>query len=160
MYLTAPSSVSVALDDMLLYVFPRSIFLGAFLLLSQSCTQKPTETEVFNLRSKCAELGDGLQRNTYGATGATSHYDPSLNRCYVRVVVFESAKDSVYKAVELYNGQTHEKLASVQGTDGRQWGYLNIRSGNCDPWSDKDKCVPTATSFMDNLMSDGPADKK
>jgi hypothetical protein len=136
------------------------MLLCALVLLSQSCTQKPTATEVFNLRSKCTELGDRLMRDTYGATGVTSHYDPSSNRCYVRVVIFFEYSKNVYKAVELYDGQTHEKLASVQGTDGRNWGYLNIRSGNCDPWSDKDKCVSAASNFMDNLMSDKPAGGK
>jgi hypothetical protein len=152
--------VKVDFDGMLLYVLARCTFLYALLLVSQSCTQNPTATEVFNLRSKCAELGDRLQRDTYGATGATSHYDASLNRCYVRLVVFEYSKNSVYKATELYDGQTHEKLASVQGTDGREWGYLNVKSGDCDPWSEKDHCIHAATSFMDNLMSERPADKK
>jgi len=123
---------------MLLPMFSRRMFLCALVLASQSCTQKPTATEVFNLRSKCAELGDQLQRDTYEATGGASHYDQPSNRCYVRLVIFENSKNSVYKAIELYDGQTHEKLASVQGTDGRDWGYLNIRLGNCDPSSDKD----------------------
>lgn len=142
------------------YLFAHYTTLFALFLLGQSCTQKPTATEVFDLRSKCAGLGDWLQRNTYGATGGTSHYDSSSNRCYVRLVLFESSKDSVYHAVELYDGQTHEKLASVQSTDGRQWGYLNMRSGKCDPWSDKDRCVPAATNFMDTLMSETPEAKK
>jgi hypothetical protein len=62
--------------------------------------QKPTATEVFNLRSKCAELGEKLN-GEYDLTGiglATaddlpypfqqehfSHYDPTTNRCYVEL---------------------------------------------------------------------------
>jgi len=62
--------------------------------------QKPTATEVFNLRTKCAELGAKINAE-YDLTGiwlATSdelpypftqehfsHYDPKTNRCYVEL---------------------------------------------------------------------------
>lgn len=139
----------IAIDDMLLYVIARCAI--ALVLVGQGCSQKPTATY---LRFKCTELGDRLQRDTSGATGVTSHYDPFSRRCFVRLVVFKSSKDSVYKAVELYDGRTRQKLASVQDTNGRQSGYLSVRPGilNCNPWSDKDKCVGVAMSFMNSLM--------
>ncbi len=64
--------------------------------------QKPTATEVFNLRTKCAELGEKIngEYDLTGIQGATaddlpypftqehfSHYDPKTNRCYVELRV-------------------------------------------------------------------------
>src|ERR1035437_3922313 len=60
--------------------------------------QKPTATEVFNLRTKCAELGEEIN-GKYDFTGSElaathrllitqehfSHYDPQTNRCYVEL---------------------------------------------------------------------------
>ncbi|MGA2722947.1 MAG: hypothetical protein ABSG79_11100 [Bryobacteraceae bacterium] len=62
--------------------------------------QKPTATEVFNLRTKCAQLGEKIngEYDLTGIWGATSddlpypfaqehfsHYDPKANRCYVEL---------------------------------------------------------------------------
>lgn len=51
----------------------------------------PTAAEVFNLRSKCAELGqkilDGNLTGPALTQSQVSHYDPETNRCYVRLDV-------------------------------------------------------------------------
>ena len=62
--------------------------------------QKPTATEVFNLRTECAELAENIN-GEYDLTGISlatsddlpypftqehfSHYDPETNRCYVEL---------------------------------------------------------------------------
>jgi hypothetical protein len=62
--------------------------------------RKPTATEVFNLRSKCAELGERINsENDFTAVAIpsvtvpllkqehASHYNPETNRCYVELHV-------------------------------------------------------------------------
>jgi hypothetical protein len=60
--------------------------------------QKPTATEYFNLRTKCAELGTKINEEYDFAFNITfkmpflrqeqfSHYDPKTNRCYVELRV-------------------------------------------------------------------------
>jgi hypothetical protein len=81
--------------------------------------QTPTATEVFNLRSRCAELGDvllGGQRAEIGPAlyaDAKSHYNPKTNRCYVEVDVSTADVNSPNFQVthRLYDGQTKENLA-------------------------------------------------
>src|SRR5207253_8552320 len=51
-------------------------------------------TEVFNLRSKCAELGEKIMKNTVIGDELKkeqlSHYEPKTNRCYVRLTVWKA----------------------------------------------------------------------
>src|SRR4051812_35997829 len=51
----------------------------------------PSATEVFQLRSLCAKLGEQLLDETTVGTALTkdqvSHYDPKSNRCYVELTV-------------------------------------------------------------------------
>src|SRR5438034_602101 len=55
--------------------------------------RQPTATELFNLRTKCAELGEKINNdNVLGRLPMLmqthmSHYDPKTNRCYVEVTV-------------------------------------------------------------------------
>jgi hypothetical protein len=87
----------------------------AALLLSCSCdrrdgtSQLPTATEVFHLRSECAELGRKFESNQVGYRFVVmaSHYDPKTSRCYVEVTVVDSETDH-----QLYDGQTGKLLAS------------------------------------------------
>jgi hypothetical protein len=65
-----------------------SIALIATLSSAQQRTfQPPTVTEVFNLRSKCAALGDKIMEDDFVSSNLSksnlSHYDPQTNRCYV-----------------------------------------------------------------------------
>ena len=61
---------------------------------------KPTATEIFNLRTKCAELGNKINGEHDFVHSAyltftlpvlkqeqSSHYDPRTNRCYVELRV-------------------------------------------------------------------------
>jgi hypothetical protein len=74
-------------------------------------SQPPTATAVFTLRTKCAaELGETFLANPpANAPGVnagsllTTYYNPSTNRCYVKL--------STAKNDYLYDGQTRELLA-------------------------------------------------
>ena len=77
----------------------------------------PTATEIFNLRSKCAELGEEIMRRNRVEPGMTqdnvSHYDPKTNRCYVELDInmADQTKFEDHHARYLYDGQTGEILA-------------------------------------------------
>jgi hypothetical protein len=87
---------------------------------AQQQTQRlPTATEVFNLRSKCAALGDRiLEETTIGIAltkSQVSHYEPRTNRCYVELTIqtadLSKPIDQHYHHRVLYDGQTKEMLA-------------------------------------------------
>jgi hypothetical protein len=83
----------------------KTISLFAVIVILSGCQQtstpkpavdepafrKPTATEIFNLRSKCAEFGEKIMNeNIIGialAQEQVSHYDPKSNRCYVELTV-------------------------------------------------------------------------
>ncbi len=69
--------------------------------------QLPTATEVFNLRSECAKLGEKLLHGAAGGAARTvsqvSNYRPWTNRCYVELTTEHD--------VSLYDGQTGRLLA-------------------------------------------------
>jgi hypothetical protein len=88
--------------------------------------QPPTATEVFNLRSKCAELArraidDSGEINPYAPYHTSlylrdrtlvSRYDSGSNRCYVLI----EGKDWGLKSRYLFDGQTDELLAETGHT--------------------------------------------
>jgi hypothetical protein len=86
----------------------------------------PTATEIFHLRSECGGLGEKIrkQRQDEGGmpdaswqTWQTSHYDPSNNRCYVKIsselIFLGGPQKKPYEShgYELYDGQSHSVLA-------------------------------------------------
>jgi hypothetical protein len=93
-------------------------------LVTDSAFQKPTVTEVFNLRTKCAELGDKILRlHPVGAPftqDQTSHYDPKTNRCYVDLVATDY-KDSVTET--LFDGHSREMLVWIETKKGKVDGF-------------------------------------
>lgn len=77
-------------------------------------TQKvPTATEIFNLRTKCAELSRQLDESLpYGPAwtrSTVSNYEPKSNRCYVTLEDDDGAAHE--HSINLYDGQTRELLA-------------------------------------------------
>jgi hypothetical protein len=90
--------------------------------------QLPTATEVFRLRSACAEYGERiLQENVIGrnlAQDVVSHYDPKSNRCYVELTVQDAALEGTYLAMYLYDGQTKEQLAFAMKKNGKEFGTV------------------------------------
>ncbi len=103
------------------------LILGA----AQGCgLREPSASEIFNLRTKCAQLveqmpeaHEGRNPNVQNETH-TSHFDPKTNRCYAEFD--EQKRDLDLKSglplgwetdTFLYDAQTHDLLAwtSVQG---------------------------------------------
>lgn len=113
----------------------------------------PTATEVFNLRSKCAELGQKIMENNNIGIALTqdvvTHYDPVTNRCYAELDVnmADLSKFDEYNSRTLYDGQTAEMLAHIERKKGQKTAY--VKDGSL-----------TATDFdaavikMQELMAD------
>ena len=77
--------------------------------------KSPTATEVFNLRQKCFELGEQMDKDMlHGPTAmqyAISNYSAKNNRCYVKLV---TTSPGAWSMERLFDGQTKEELASAQ----------------------------------------------
>lgn len=79
----------------------------------------PTPTEAFDLQSKCTALGQKiLEDNVIGSAltqEQVSRYDPTDNRCYVRLTVqtadLTTPRENYVKDNFLEDGQTGEILA-------------------------------------------------
>jgi len=120
----------------------------------------PSATELFNLRTKCSELGDKLLTLTPVQTPfvheQTSRFDLRENRCYVDVFVHkqgirEPSWDD-YTTETVFDGQTREALASVEHT-----------KGEVSAWIKDGPDHPTGTQGIlriKALMSDDPEVQK
>lgn len=88
----------------------------------------PSATEVFHLRSECAELAEKIMNeNTIGMAltqSVLSHYNPKTNRCYAELTVQSADLSSNYLAEYLYDGQTKEMLAFAVHDKGKQYGCI------------------------------------
>jgi hypothetical protein len=75
----------------------------------------PTATEVFNLRTKCAQLGDKLDDLMMHGDAVNretlTNYSVKENRCYVVLDDTIHHKDGIEYFRALYDGQTREQLA-------------------------------------------------
>ena len=86
----------------------------------------PSATEVFNLRSKCAELGEKILEeqpmNLGTIPSQVSHYDPRTNRCYVELTVVTDDVNTLHRY--LFDGQTKEMLAHAARVKGNMEGQI------------------------------------
>ena len=79
--------------------------------------QLPTASEVFHLRSECAEFGVKIFDKSLIGSALTqsqvSHYNPKTNRCYVELTIqtADYTKRPGIISGYLYDGQTGELLA-------------------------------------------------
>jgi len=118
----------------------------------------PTATEVFNLRSKCAELGEKILKNTVIGDAQKkdqiTHYEPKTNRCYVQLTVWNAnpAKGDEYFHQDLLDGQTGQVLAAIRRDKGVRSGEISIDpsplSGNSD------ELYVDASIFIHKMMAD------
>lgn len=112
--------------------------------------RKPTATEVFNLRSKCAELGDKIPNasllNPNLDQHHVSHYDPQTNRCYIEVTVYtvDPSKHEDHHSRNLWDGQTGELLVSIRSNKGVKTAYIKGGSNDYD----------IAQAMIDTAMAD------
>ncbi|MGA3371192.1 MAG: hypothetical protein ABSC48_05470 [Terracidiphilus sp.] len=80
-----------------------------------------TATEVFDLRSKCAALGEKIMSENIIGSALThdqvSRYNPETNHCYVKLEVstadLSTPREKFITHEYLYDGQTKELLATA-----------------------------------------------
>jgi hypothetical protein len=99
-------------------------------------SQRPTATEVFNLRGRCQQLGEKLDSNMpYGGNWSrqtTTNYSVEANRCYVELYDMKDTGREHLRS--LYDGQTSDLLAYAR-KDRATVGMIFIDS-NIDTASD------------------------
>jgi hypothetical protein len=94
----------------------------------ESPFRKPTATEVFNLTSKCAELGEKINGEyDFASSGnaafkmpfikqeQSSHYDPKTNRCYVELRV--SVNSELLAFIIIVSKQSPNRSKMKDGLD-------------------------------------------
>jgi hypothetical protein len=131
--------------------------IAAFCLLSWSAAyaqpyfRPPTATELFNLRSRCAALGekflDELVIGSALTKSATSRYDPRTNHCYGDVVT-QSIADNSYFNRSLFDLQTSELLAFAKEEKGKKVGMVFGRMSDMR----NDLGFSDANEFIDKMM--------
>ena len=132
--------------------------IGFFLLCwsvaahaQQPYFQPPTATELFDLRSRCAALGDkfldDLLVGPHIRKSITSHYDPRTNHCYGDLVTQNIVGHS-YSNRSLYDLQTGDLLAFAKTEMGKQAGIVFGRH----PADDTD--FGDANEYIDKVMQE------
>jgi len=131
---------------------------GNLAVAAEQTHQLLTATEVFNLRSRCAALGDQIleDRGVGSALSQSqvSYYNERTNRCYVEVTA-QTANLNVpatYIARYLFDGQTKEMLAFSRIDKGKKVGMVYDRqhiskSLENAGWDD-------ANAYIDKMMAD------
>ena len=120
--------------------------------------RSPTATEVFNLRSKCAELGEKIFKNTDIADALkkdqVSHYEPKTNRCYVQLTVWNPnlSKGDDYFQQYLLDGQTGQVLAAIHREKGVRSGEISIDPSPLN--GNSDELYVDASMFIGKMMED------
>jgi hypothetical protein len=84
----------------------------------QRYSKLPTATEVFNLRTKCAKLGEELDEAMLHGPAVSretvSNYNSKSNRCYVTLNDTSGKPSHWHTLFGLYDGQTRELLAVAE----------------------------------------------
>ena len=119
--------------------------------------RSPTATEVFNLRSKCAELGDRILKQTDIADtlkkDQVSHYEPKTNRCYVQLTVWNpNPSKGDYFQQSLLDGQTGQVLAAIHREKGVRSGEISIDPSPLN--GNPDELYVDASMFINKMMED------
>jgi len=129
-----------------------SIGLSTPAIAQQRDFQLPTATEVFNLRSRCAELGEAIldqqpfKNRTFPSQA--SRYDPRTNRCYVELTVLTDDINTIHRY--LYDGQTKEMLAHAARVNGKKEGQIF----NNQPNPPGIAGYFEATEYIDQMMAE------
>ena len=120
--------------------------------------RSPTATEVFNLRSKCAELGEKIMKNAVIGDALkkdqVSHYEPKTNRCYVQLTVSNAdpTKGDEHFQQYLFDGQTGQVLAAVRREKGTRSGEISIDPSPLN--GNPDELYVDASIFISKMMAD------
>ena len=120
--------------------------------------RSPTASEIFDLRSKCAELGEKIMKNKVLGDNVQkdelSHYEPKTNRCYVRLTVWNanlSKGDEDFQQY-LFDGQTGQVLAAARREHGVRSG--DIYSDPPPSAGNPDEMYVDASLFISQMMAD------
>jgi hypothetical protein len=127
--------------------------VGAF---AQPAFQPRTATELFNLRSRCAALGEKMLEET--AVGSaltkseTTHFDARTNHCYVDYFVhdIENGRVARYQNRSLFDGQTGEILAFAKIEKGERVGMIFGRISDMR----NDLGFSDANEYIDRMMKE------
>lgn len=120
--------------------------------------RSPTATEIFDLRSKCAALGEKILKNTPAddklQKDELSHYEPKTNRCFVRVTVWNAnlGKGDEYFHQYLFDGQTGQMLAAIRRENGVKSG--DLYSEPSPSQGNADEMYVDASIFISQMMAD------
>ena len=120
--------------------------------------RSPTATEGFDLRSKCAEHGEKIMKNTVISSALkkdqVSHYEPKTNRCYVQLTVWSGdlAQGNEYFQQSLFDGQTGQALAAIRRERGVRSGDIFIDPSPLN--GNPDELYLDASSFISQIMAD------
>jgi|SRR5579883_803210 len=118
----------------------------------------PTATEVFDLRTKCAELGEKIMKNAAARSDLKkeelSHYDPKTNRCYVRLTIRSANANQGDEDFQqyLYDGQTGQMLAAIRRQNGVKSG--DIYSDPPPSQGGPEEMYVDASIFISQMMAD------
>jgi hypothetical protein len=128
----------------------------------QRSSKLPTATEVFNLRTKCAQLGREVDEYMFHGPvidrETLSNYSIKSNRCYVTLDDHNGSPGDWHRLRGLYDGQTREELAYAEYFTKRQSNGQNTNGhiyseGYNGPCGDKDDCgFSKADAYIDERM--------
>lgn len=120
--------------------------------------QLPTATEVFNLRSACARLGEKiLNDNVIGSAltqSQVSNYNAKANRCYVELTIQNAdlSKGIEIMHTNLFDGQTGELLAFTKIEKGQKVGMVLKKA--VPPAPNDEAGFQVANNYILNMMKD------
>lgn len=123
----------------------KRLFLLIILLLIAGCSRQHrlSQTEVFDLRTKCQVLVDALDQDDLDAATPMSHYNPVTNRCYAEEHIYKDGKH----VRMLVDAQTRKPLIAADET---------TKSGlefTTDPTRSHELSYSKANAKIDLLMS-------
>jgi hypothetical protein len=141
-------------------------FIGCTKSKTEQAQPLPTRprlsaTEEFDLRSKCAELGDKMEPD-YGVVGVAlksdmvTHYNPETNRCYVQFTATKNLSYNYpstpenYLTTTVYDGQTKEQLVYAEQNGDKSHGMIWSRESFDERYTTFDK----AQAEVDRLMGE------
>ena len=109
------------------------------------------------MRSKCAELGDRILKQTDIADtlkkDQVSHYEPKTNRCYVQLTVWNpNPSKGDYFQQSLLDGQTGQVLAAIHREKGVRSGEISIDPSPLN--GNPDELYVDASMFINKMMED------
>ena len=123
-----------------------------------SSFRPPTATEVFNLRSNCADLGEKILEKTVAGDALKkeelSHYEPKTNRCYVQLTVqnLNPANGDENFQQSLTDGQTGQVLAEIRRQKGTKSGRIYVDPSPLN--GNSDELYLDASMFIGEMMED------